>query len=169
MNSWWWNLPERKEWPRLILECVVIVALGILIGLSANVEQLRQVWSGEAVRPATPQSVSLPEPVMLEEVRELLTLGALAVDARLPEQFAEGHLPAAYNLPLAEFEQEVVAFVAQVAKGRVLVLYCNGYGCPDSFDLGQRLMQKGYMAVRVFEGGFPEWLDAGLPVEGGAP
>jgi rhodanese-related sulfurtransferase len=45
-----------------------------------------------------------------------------------------------------------------------LVIYCNGYGCPDSFDLGLRLIEAGYRDVRVFEGGLPEWRDAGLPV-----
>jgi 3-mercaptopyruvate sulfurtransferase SseA len=49
----------------------------------------------------------------------------------------------------------------------VLVLYCSGYGCPDSFDLGIILLAEGYRDVRVFEGGFPEWADAGLPVERG--
>lgn len=167
MNSWLWNPPTRSEWPRLLLECVVIVALGIIVGLSVNVELLRQVWSGEQVSTASQQTSLLPEPVALEEVLELLADGALAVDARLPEQFAQGRLPKAYNLPLVDYVQEIARFVAQIPVGRTLVVYCNGYGCPDSFDLGQLLLQRGYKDVRIFEGGFPEWRDSGLTVEGG--
>jgi rhodanese-related sulfurtransferase len=46
------------------------------------------------------------------------------------------------------------------------VTYCSGFGCPDSFDLGMRLIETGYRDVRVFEGGYPEWRDAGLAVAG---
>ena len=50
-----------------------------------------------------------------------------------------------------------------------MILYCSGYGCPDSFDLGQILLEEGFRDVRVYEGGMPEWRDQGLPVEKGAP
>jgi len=50
----------------------------------------------------------------------------------------------------------------------ILILYCTGFGCPDSFDLGVILLQQGYQEVRVYEGGYPEWRDQGRPiVEGG--
>jgi len=169
MSNWLWNYPPRDAWRRLLLESVVIIALGIVIGLSTNVGLLRQVLGKEAGHAEESVEQQLPEPVMLEEVVELLSAGALAVDARLPEQFVAGHLPGAYNLPLAEIETAYAPFAERVAATRTLVVYCNGYGCPDSFDLASLLLQKGYAEVRVFEGGFPEWQDAGLPVKGGQP
>ena len=57
-------------------------------------------------------------------------------------------------------------FLARVAKDQVIITYCSGFGCPDSFDLGVLLIELGYQDVRVFEGGYPEWRDAGLPVAG---
>jgi rhodanese-related sulfurtransferase len=102
--------------------------------------------------------------VLLTEVRDLTAVGALPVDARDGALYAEGHLPGAVSLPLAEVDALLESFRQQVAAERTLVLYCNGYGCPDSFDLGLRLIGEGYRDVRVFEGGFPEWRDAGLPV-----
>jgi len=54
-----------------------------------------------------------------------------------------------------------------VPKEQVLILYCNGFGCPDSFDLGVILLQQGYQEVRAYEGGFPEWRDQGRPISGG--
>jgi len=171
MNSWLWNPPPRGAWRRLALECVVIVALGSVLGLSANVAVLRQVLSGDAAEVAAPPVTegALPVPVMLDEVRELLGEGALAVDARTPEAYREGHLPGAVNLPLADAEHLLAAFAARNEVSRTLVVYCNGYGCPDSFDLAVLLQAHRFVEVRVFEGGFPAWRDAGLPVEGGKP
>lgn len=169
MNNWLWNYPPRDAWRRLLLECIVIVTLGMIIGLSTNVDLLRQVLNGELEPSVVVSTERLPEPVMLEEVVELLAEGGLAVDARLPVQFAQGHLPGAYNLPLAEVETALAPFARRVATTRKLIIYCSGYGCPDSFDLASLLLEKGFVGVRVFEGGFPEWRDAGLPVEGEAP
>jgi len=170
MNSWLWNPPPRSEWRRLLLESVVIIALGSVVGLSVNAGLLRQVLSREEGAPQrASQGEALPQPVLLDEVRELLSTGALAVDARLPEQYAGGHLPGAVSLPLADVDGYIAPFASKVEKGRTLVVYCNGYGCPDSFELATYLQRRGYGDVRVYEGGYPEWLEAGLNVERGAP
>ena len=91
------------------------------------------------------------------------------IDARADEIYAEGHLPKAISLPLGEVDDLLKAFKRNVAREATLIIYCSGFGCPDSFDLGMRLIEEGYEDVRVYEGGFPEWRDAGLPVEKGAP
>ena len=57
-------------------------------------------------------------------------------------------------------------FILRVAKDQTVIAYCSGFGCPDSFDLGVLLIESGYQDVRVFEGGYPEWRDAGLAVAG---
>ena len=156
---------------RIILEACVLVAFGGLAGLSLNHDLVLDAFSGR-VKPPVPASDSvveqqLPSPVLLAEVQRLAEEGALLIDARAPELYAEGHLPAAISLPLAEAEAHLETFRQTVAPDRTLIVYCSGYGCPDSFDLAVRLIGEGYQDVRVFEGGFPEWRDAGLPVAGG--
>ncbi|NIQ96508.1 MAG: rhodanese-like domain-containing protein, partial [Desulfuromonadales bacterium] len=91
---------------------------------------------------------------------------AILVDARLPEFYAEGHLPGAVSLPFAEAESRLAAFREQYP-GQSLIVYCSGYGCSDSFDLAVLLLANGYHDVMVYEGGYPEWRDAGLEVEKG--
>lgn len=157
---------------RTLLESLVIAVLGLLAGLTINHRVVIDAFAGRLSAPVTvvaPAATGLPQPVLLAEVRELLADGARPVDAREAAQFTEGHLPGALSLPLGEFDAQLETFRAQVAVGETLVLYCSGYGCPDSFDLGVLLMAAGYHDVRVFEGGLPEWRDAGLPVvkEGG--
>ena len=161
-----------ESWRKLLLEAFIILLLGMLVGLSLNYRMLLAILEGApppvvpAVAPATTEV--LPEPVGRAELRELLAAGALPVDARAPELYAEGHLPGAFSLPLAEAQQGPAALAGRLPAGRVLVTYCSGYACSDSFDLARLLLQAGHREVRVYEGGFPEWRDAGLPVARGA-
>ncbi|WP_413735597.1 rhodanese-like domain-containing protein [Shewanella sp. BJSY2023SW005] len=49
--------------------------------------------------------------------------GAMLVDVRTPEEYAEGHLPEAVNIP---FEQITEAFAKQgIAKDTPVVVYCR--------------------------------------------
>lgn len=152
---------------RMMIDAAAIALVGALTGVAVNHRLLADALAGRlaAPAPAAPgPGVLLPQPVVLAEVRDLIAAGALPVDARDAQLFAEGHLPGAYSLPLGELGAARERFREQVAAERTLVIYCSGYGCPDSFDLGEALLAMGYRQVRVFEGGFPEWRDAGLPV-----
>ena len=113
--------------------------------------------------------MSLPLPIELEEVRELLDEGALPVDARSREAYLEGHLPGARALPRSTDDELLETFRQEIPLDRTLIVYCSGYGCTDSFVVAENLSSMGYEDVRVFEGGLPEWTDAGLPVEKGQP
>ena len=155
---------------RTLSEALLIALLGLLAGLAINHRLVLDAFAGRLAASASvaaTANAALPQPVLLAEVRELAATGALLVDARDAALYADGHLPAAVSLPLAEVDAVLESFRQQVAAARTLILYCNGYGCQDSFDLALRLMNEGYRDVRVFEGGFPEWRDAGLPVAKG--
>jgi rhodanese-related sulfurtransferase len=157
---------------RTLLESLTIGLLGLLAGLAINHRLVLDAFAGRLVAPApiaAPATAAVPQPVLLAEVRELLAAGALSVDARDGALYDDGHLPGAVSLPLGEAEARLESFRQRVAVEQTLVLYCNGYGCPDSFDLALQLIAAGYRDVRIFEGGFPEWQDAGLPVVKGAP
>lgn len=152
---------------RTLLEAVSITVLGLLAGLAVNHRLVLDAFSGQQAAPlpvASQRGAQLPQPVLLDEVRELVAAGALPVDARELSLYHQGHLPGALSLPLGDVDTQLAAFRLQVDPGRTLVVYCSGYGCADSFDLGQYLMAHGYQDVRVFEGGYPEWRDAGLAV-----
>lgn len=166
-------MPVSADTRRILLEAVVIFVLGVVLGLSFNYRLVMNAFGGAPAAPAStgdaPADIRFPAPADLEEVRQLLGEGAVPVDARAREIYDEGHLPSARSLPLGEVAELIESFVEAVPADSVLLVYCSGYGCPDSFDLGVRLLSEGYRNVRVFEGGYPEWRDAGLPVEGGTP
>ena len=160
--------PQAQAFGRILLEAAVICALGVVVGLSINYQLVYNAFSGKVVATApvqqAPEGQQFPAPVELEEVRRLKEQGAVLIDARAGELYREGHIPSSVSLPLGQVDERLQEFKDDLPRDVTLIAYCSGYGCPDSFDLGMRLLDEGYQDVRVFEGGLPEWRDAGLPV-----
>ncbi len=160
-----------KDLKRIVLEACVLISFGVLFGLTLNHQLVMDAFSGKLVSPqSTAEQANspsaLPMPVLIDEVRQVRASGGVIVDARGPELFAAGHIEGAVSLPMVEIDAELADFLDQVGKDQVIITYCSGFGCPDSFDLGMVLINSGYLDVRVFEGGLPEWRDAGLPIAG---
>ena len=141
----------RSETRRILLEAAVIVLLGAVLGLSFNYRLVMNAFSGRAPLPpaeTAPTQAPFPLPASLAQVQELAAAGAVLIDARAPELYAEGHLPGARSLPLEALTAGVAALRRDVPTEAVLVTYCSGFGCPDSFDLGVALLQSGWREVR---------------------
>ncbi len=99
----------------------------------------------------------VPRSELLERVRNGL---ATVVDVRPPEEYASGHVPGAVNIPLKYLEQRL----KELPREQEIVAYCRGPHCVLAFDAVAQLRAKGFQARRL-EDGFPEWREAGLPVE----
>ncbi|MBI9090352.1 MAG: rhodanese-like domain-containing protein [Desulfobacterium sp.] len=93
--------------------------------------------------------------------------GCTVVDVRVKEVFDQGRLPGAISLPLAEFDEVVGDFFMAHPPEACVVVYCSGRECLDSHRFAERLLEFGYMNVRVFSGGFPDWKAKGLKIEKG--
>jgi len=101
------------------------------------------------------------EPVTREDLTGRIADGLVTVlDVRPADEFAEGHLPGARNIPLAELERRL----KELPKTVEVVAYCRGPYCVLAFEAVAALRAKGFKAVRL-EDGFPEWKAAGLIVE----
>jgi len=118
----------------------------------AEVKQLIQTFllSRDELEP-----VARPE--LLERVREGLVT---VLDVRPPEEYQAGHVPGAINVPLNELESHL----AELDTDHGIVAYCRGPHCILAFEAVARLRKQGFNAARL-EDGFPEWRQAGLPVE----
>ena len=145
---------------RILLEACVLIAFGALFGLTINNRLVLDVFAGrlvpqhliENVENELPENAALvlPMPILLDEVQQLMTEGGLLVDARSAELFEAAHIEGAVSLPLADLDDHMADFIRRIDKDRVIVTYCSGFGCPDSFDLGMQLVEAGYSDVRVF-------------------
>ena len=89
----------------------------------------------------------------------------ILVDVREPEEYAEGHLPGAVNIPLHQLSSEQLV---QYAGADYVVPYC----LKDfrGFEGARLALQGGLDNVYLLEGyGLASWKNAGLPLEGGKP
>lgn len=166
-----------KNYPikSLCIEMALISLLAAALGIAWNHQLLYNAWRGTAMTappaPGTPVAQGgVPLPAGLMQVKEFHDRKeAVFVDARDGATFAAGHIAGAVSLPLGEWEARLPQLMAKVPRSALLVVYCNGYDCHDSMELGKKLLGAGYGTVFVFEGGYPEWKDAGYPVGGGKP
>jgi rhodanese-related sulfurtransferase/DNA-binding transcriptional ArsR family regulator len=103
------------------------------------------------------------DPLPATELLERVSDGLVTVlDVRPPEEFAQGHLPGAINVPLDRLAREL----QHLPQDQEIVAYCRGPWCVLSFEAVARLRAAGFQARRLQEG-LPEWRRAGLPVERG--
>jgi len=104
-----------------------------------------------------------PRLISLAQAYELYRDKVIFVDGRDSDQFEEGHIAGAVNLPYMHFEQ-FAGRLARVDKNDPIVTYCEGAECDISIRLGNELFSKGYRKVFVFFGGWEEWRKADYPV-----
>ncbi len=87
------------------------------------------------------------------------------VDALSPISFAAAHLPGAINLPPDSVDERAHRRIPTL--DTEVVVYCAGPDCDSSVDVAERLIALGYRNVKHYAGGKRDWVEAGLPLEGG--
>ena len=90
--------------------------------------------------------------------------GALVLDVRTPEEWAEGHLDGAAHKDYWG-DDNFDAAMNNIPRDRPVLVYCAGGG--RSGLTAQELNKAGHLAVYNLEDGIAGWQDAGLPVTTG--
>jgi len=112
--------------------------------------------------------IGRPVPIELPAFRRYVEAhAALILDARDPEEYREGHVPGAVNLPYDRAATDPESMEHLDVAGRPIITYCGGGECEVSISLAHELIGAGYTHIAVYLGGFPEWRDAELPVRTG--
>jgi len=100
------------------------------------------------------------EPVPAQDLLERVRDGLVTVlDVRPPEEFAQGHVAGALNVPLERLQDRL----KELPTDREVVAYCRGPWCVLALEAVARLRAAGFAARRL-QDGLPEWRRAGLPV-----
>jgi len=101
------------------------------------------------------------EAIDLDTLRQRLAQDAvIVIDVRPEIEYRSGHLPGARSIPVSD----LLSRLRELPPDESIVAYCRGPYCVMADEAVALLTAHGYRAAR-FEGGFPEWQVAGLPVE----
>lgn len=98
--------------------------------------------------------------VGFDALEQMLSDGLVTLlDVRPPDEFANGHVPGALNIPLSELK----ARLDEIPSNLEVVAYCRGPWCVLAFEAVAMIRDSGRAAKRL-DGGLPEWRRAGLAV-----
>ncbi|HUT49364.1 MAG TPA: metalloregulator ArsR/SmtB family transcription factor [Alphaproteobacteria bacterium] len=148
---------------KFVLYCLADeTVLGLLASLrqvaERNVAEVDRIVRGYFAGRDSMEPVS--RGALLERSRDGLVT---VLDVRPADEFAQGHLPGAINIPLGDLEERL----ADLDPGQEIVAYCRGAYCVLSFEAVAALRARGFK-VRRLEDGYPEWKAQGLPVDANA-
>lgn len=96
----------------------------------------------------------------LAEVKGMIDAKAdfMLIDARPSRVFGEGAVPTAINIPDTFFDKMTDKLPAK--KDTLLVYYCGGVKCPLSPKSAEKAKALGYTNVKLFQAGYPAWVEA---------
>jgi rhodanese-related sulfurtransferase len=80
---------------------------------------------------------------------------AVIVDARPPRKYNKGHIPGAINVPTTRFA--TMQHLLPTDKTVELIFYCGGYECPLSRDAADKAKALGYINLKLYQAGYPDW------------
>lgn len=145
---------------RIVGKALLIVALGISSGAlhSLAVDDVQRPEKGVHV-------IDLAAAKRLFDQK-----AAVFVDARSSWPYQLGHVSGALNVPPSAVSAAFDTALADLSRDTVLVVYCSGATCNLGSKLAQKLAEEmDFTQIYVFAGGFPQWEEAGYPVESEGP
>lgn len=103
--------------------------------------------------------------VNIEYVKPLVKVphpeGVVLIDSRpYQTKYVGGHISTAISLPDSDFDKKAAEMLPK-DKNATLVFYCEGPECRLSHASAKKAEKLGYKNVKVFPGGYPEWVAKG--------
>jgi rhodanese-related sulfurtransferase len=159
-----------SNWLQAVWQIPALVTLSVAAALAVNAFRTdRLPLIGDfsvAARMTTATGERID--ISLEEAKKLFfTHAAIFIDARSPEEYAQGHIRDARCLPYQDASFNFMDVTADLELAAPLVTYCDGETCELSHDLALFLRDAGFTNTRVLVNGWTVWKQAGLPVEAG--
>jgi len=89
----------------------------------------------------------------------------LFIDARTKEDYEDGHIKNAQNLPVHSSRMEKMNFMSTIPRDKKIVVYCIDADCPSAERLSSELNFMGYKNIMIYSDGWDGWEKAGYPIE----
>ena len=163
--------------PQTLREAALLGSAAAILGiLNVRLREAPLAWIAPP-KPLETACSAPPAPVPDHQRIDIVAAKALLgrddvtwVDARSGALYARAHLPQAISLPIETAIDMLPVQSLPIPPDNLVVTYCDGGPCELSEALAHLLAeQAGCARVRVLDGGFQAWVNAGLAVEHGSP
>lgn len=140
------------------------VRVEVSVNTSGFYGTVTRTVSVESNDPAAPVAVftiqiTIPEPAVLSvpsvSPSDLAGFFYVLLDVRTVEEYAAGHLLGAINIPLADLQNDLAAWVDRLPRTVPLVIYCLAGG--RSLQAATVLTEAGFTKAFNLEGGITRW------------
>ncbi len=156
---------------RFAIRVAVLLLVAVVAATAANAvrsQGIRWFVSRDEVYPPRSKEV-VSQAIARDEVRAAIDAGVTVIDARSEDKYLRGHIPFARNLPSESAESRIAeAFQWSPDPTAPVIVYCGGDECDESEHVYKVLKDSGFTNLRLYFGGWRDWLEAGMPVEEGA-
>ena len=137
--------------------CVYIVMVSVVCSLLVNFySSIGLINHVEAETLTTPNDNFTQ--IGLAELKSAMEAGVLVIDARLPGDYDEDHIPGAVNIPAGAPESEVMKYVTSLGSAHGVVVYCSSNTCGSASQIAKLLVRNNITDVSIFSGGWVEWV-----------
>lgn len=92
----------------------------------------------------------------------------ILIDARPEAKYLKSTIPSSINIPDTKFD-EYYKQLKDVEKNKEILVFCGGWSCGKSPKVAGMLKKKGFVNVKLYQAGEPEWIkktykEVGIPV-----
>lgn len=108
------------------------------------------------------ESFSEPKAIKLDFAYKLFKDGIKFIDSRSVEEFSEGHIKGAVNIPFYGSEKHIEV-INRLSKNETVVTYCSSADCDISILSSDELFEMGFKKVYIYLGGYEEWTKNNYP------
>ena len=130
--------------PWLVAATAIVAVLAVLVEIRSRIESFASVSPQEAI--------------------QLMNRGALTIDLRAREQFADGHVSGARRMDGEQILK--AAELLKKHKQKPIIVYCNSGSLAAAAV--RQLREQGFEQAMNLRGGISAWRAEHLPVEKGA-
>lgn len=102
------------------------------------------------------------EELSMQSVEQAIRDADIVIDVREPEEYHQGHIPGAINIPRGILEFKVSSTPELESRDLHIVLYCKTSG--RGALAAKSLRDMGYLNVKSIAGGSDAWIEAGKPI-----
>ncbi len=152
---------------KLLYETALILLASVLVGFGSHIPLIKRYFQGEfrygfisLEKHPSMVYITLPEAEGLFQERS-----SIFIDSRTEDAYNEGHIVGAVNIPYEKFNELFPDIIFPLEQ--TFVVYCDGTECKSSTAVAKLLYERGFHNIKIFFGGWTEWIAHDLPVSEG--